>query len=155
MKKNLDGYKMSETQLIHATLIEYAKKGVLLRGKSNCGKSDLALRLIMNKNARLVADDIVILSNENNQIIGKAPDNLRGLLEVRGIGIVKLPYVEQITINLIADLVENDSLIERMPKDAQENIFGVEIKKIDLYAKENSAPDKVLLKLDGSIVQEK
>jgi hypothetical protein len=74
---------------------------------------------------------------------------------VRGIGITRLPYVTETRIYLLADLIDDISKIERMPKDAQENIFGVEIKQIDLYAKENSAPEKILLKLNGILVQDR
>lgn len=146
---------MSETQIIHATLVDFNGKGILLRGKSKSGKSDLALRLIADKGAKLVADDMVILRFENGYVIGQAPENLQGLLEVRGIGIAQLPYVAETRIYLLADLIEDVSQIERMPKDAQESIFGVEIKQIDLYAKENSAPEKILLKLNGTLVQDR
>lgn len=145
---------MFDTQIIHASLVEYNGKGILIRGKTKSGKSDLAFQLIMNKGAHLVADDMVVLSAENDDLYGQAPDNLRGLLEVRGVGIGCFPYTERAKVNLIVDLVEDASHIERMPKDAQESIFGVEIEQIDLYAKENSAPDKILLKLNGTLVQD-
>lgn len=144
---------MSETQIIHATLVDFNGKGILLRGKSKSGKSDLALRLIADKGAKLVADDMVILCAEDGHVFGQAPENLRGLLEVRGIGIAQLPYIAKSRIFLLADLIDDVSQIERMPKDAQESIFGVEIEQIDLYAKENSAPEKILLKLNGTLVQ--
>ena len=44
------------TENIHATTVAIENKGILIVGKSGAGKSDLALRLIMNKNAILVAD---------------------------------------------------------------------------------------------------
>ena len=55
---------------IHATLISYKNKGILLTGKSGSGKSDLALRMIINNKAKLVADDRVILENIGNKLIG-------------------------------------------------------------------------------------
>ena len=69
----------------HATLVTFSGKGVLLRGKSGCGKSDLAFRLIENCKAKLVADDVVDIYAENNVVFGKVCNNLEGLLEVRGI----------------------------------------------------------------------
>lgn len=98
---------MSETQIIHATLVDFNGKGILLRGKSKSGKSDLALRLIARKGAKLVADDMVILRSEKGYVIGQAPENLRGLLEVRGIGIIRLPYVTESRIYLLADLIDD------------------------------------------------
>ena len=57
----------------------------LLRGPSGCGKSDLALRLI-DRGARLVADDRVVLTVEDGAVVAAAPPPLAGLLEVRGLG---------------------------------------------------------------------
>ena len=152
---NRHGWKMSEQQTIHATLVALQNKGVLLKGKSSSGKSDLALRLIQNKKATLVADDIVIITKESTSVTGRAPQNLQGLLEVRGIGIVRLPFLAEISIDLIVNLQDNEKSVERMPKDAYENIFGVEIKQIDLYAKENSAPEKIQIKLFGTLISDK
>lgn len=138
---------MAEQKIIHATLVILQNKGVLLKGKSGCGKSDLALRLIENKGAILVADDAVELYTANNLIIGRAPQNLAGLLEVRGIGIVRYPYEKTSTIDLIVDLQNTRENIERMPIMVKDVILGLEINKIDLYAEENSAPDKIVAAL--------
>ena len=62
---------MVERTIIHATLVSLQNKGILLKGKSGSGKSDLALRLIENKGAILVADDMVELNIDNNRLIGK------------------------------------------------------------------------------------
>ena len=129
-------------------------KAVLIKGKSGSGKSDLALRLLTDKNVHLVADDVVSLFLENNKVYGKAPENLQGLLEVRGVGVVKMPYVKQATVDLVVNLVDNPEEIERMPKIAHENILGLEIERIDLYAKECSAPEKVKIKLNGVLVND-
>ena len=138
---------MSNNDFLHATLISLGNYGVLLKGKSGLGKSDLALRLIEGNNACLVADDIVEISKEKNNIYGRAPDNLRGLLEVRGVGIVKYPYRERQKINIAVNLVDNIIETERMPEKKQEKILGLEIPQIDLYAKESSAPQKILAAL--------
>lgn len=83
--------------------------GVLIRGKSGTGKSDLALRLI-DAGAVLVADDQVLLENKT----ASAPARLRGLLEVRGLGIVRMPFIEKTTIALTVDLC-SAAEIERLP----------------------------------------
>ena len=145
---------MAERKIIHATLVQLDGKGILLIGKSGSGKSDLALRLIMNKKAQLVADDVVILQREGDKIIGFSPEKIKGLFEVRGVGIVRFPYLEETPINLVVRLVDAPEKIERMPKDAHENILGLAIAQIDLYAKENSAPEKVALKLSGTIMND-
>lgn len=134
---------MYET-LLHGDLVEIDGYGVLLTGKSGVGKSDLALRLIENKNAILVADDMVRLAIRENKIYGSAPDNIKGLLEVRGVGILKYKHKDENCVDLIVNLREDVSQIDRMPKKQRQNILGVEIVQIDLYAKESSAPDKVM-----------
>lgn len=95
--------------VLYATCVEWFGLGVLIRGKSGAGKSDLALRLI-DAGAALVADDQVLLENG----IASAPARLQGLLEVRGFGIVKLPFAETTAIALTVDLCSADE-IERLP----------------------------------------
>jgi len=139
---------MPEKSVIHATLVEIEGKGVLISGKSQSGKSDLALRLISRYNAVLVADDMVVLENKEGKIIGSAPDNLAGLLEIRGIGIIKYPYKQQTEVFMNMQLTDERTQVARMPKICKANILGLEIAQIDLYAKEDSAPDKVMAALD-------
>jgi len=79
---------------IHGTCVALSGLGVLLRGPSGSGKSDLALRLI-DGGAKLVADDQVELAlDAAGRVMARAPATLSGLLEVRGIGPAKL---EQLT----------------------------------------------------------
>lgn len=133
--------------MIHATLVRMGKKGVLLIGKSGSGKSDLALRLIENKKAQLAADDVVEVFEQEKKLMGRAPKNLQGLLEVRNVGIVNYPFTEQTSVDMVVELKETLAEIPRMPTRQKELILGLEINKIDLYAKENSAPDKVVAAL--------
>jgi len=63
---------------------------VLLRGPSGSGKSDLALRLI-DDGARLIADDQTHLAKKGHALIATPPPAIAGMIEVRGIGVVKLP----------------------------------------------------------------
>jgi hypothetical protein len=88
---------------VHAACIAIGGRGVLLIGKSGAGKSDLALRLI-DEGARLVADDRTILYAVRGALHAKAPASIRGLLEVRGIGIVKLPARRSVKIALVVRL---------------------------------------------------
>ena len=138
---------MSDKLTIHATLIEICGCGVLIEGNSNSGKSDLALRLIDRLQANLVADDVVVISKKNNQLYGQAPENLKGLLEVRFVGIIEIPYKKEHKIDMIVQLSDDINALERMPKICSKNILGLEIVQIALYAKENSAPEKVLTAL--------
>jgi len=130
----------------HATCISIDGKGILLRGPSGCGKSDLALRLI-DQGAHLVADDRVALSTENGALYASPPEILTGLMEVRGLGLVEMDYKAKSPVRLIVDLVEQEK-IERMPSPASEEINGIEISYVQLYAFEASAPAKARMALD-------
>ena len=73
----------------HGVLVEVYGEGCLLIGDSGVGKSETAIELI-KRGHRLVADDAVeILRTNVNTLIGKAPENIRHFIELRGIGIIK------------------------------------------------------------------
>ena len=77
--------------------------GVLLRGPSGAGKSDLVLRLI-DGGARLVADDQTELRCVDGVLTACAPQSLAGKIEVRGVGIMELPYLDVVSLVLVCDL---------------------------------------------------
>lgn len=115
----------------HGTLININGKGVLLLGPSAAGKSDLALRLIMppspfvseTNTSQLVADDQVeiVLDTVNDQkrVYGQAPEALKGLLEVRHLGIKTFEYLEKSSIDFVIKLKKYHE-IERLPDEINE-----------------------------------
>ena len=123
--------------------------GVLLLGESGTGKSDLALRLMV-MGAVLVADDRCDLFVAAGALRARVPDSLAGLIEVRGVGIVQMPYRPEARIALAVRLVA-PSAVPRLPEtgiyrpppplDAPERSLPREIR---LVAFEASAPAKVL-----------
>lgn len=141
------------TTLVHATSV--ALKGrsrtwqaVLLRGPSGVGKSDLAARLI-EAGARLVADDQTELTRQGRRLIATCPKTLAGLLEVRGVGIVKLGRSRLVTrapVALLVDLVP-PHCIERLPEPAHETLLGVALPVLALAPFEASAGAKLHLAL--------
>ncbi|HEY2032819.1 MAG TPA: HPr kinase/phosphatase C-terminal domain-containing protein [Rhizomicrobium sp.] len=88
--------------------------GVLLLGESGKGKSDLTLRLI-ERGAKLVADDRTELFARDGALFARAPKSLAGLLEVRGLGIVALPFATEARIALAVEMVE-EGYVPRMPE---------------------------------------
>lgn len=140
---------------IHASCIALAVDGawygVLLRGPSGVGKSDLALRLI-DSGARLVADDRTDLTSEGSDLMARPPAVLSGLVEVRGIGILRL-HADQVLaaapVRLVVDLVPATA-IERMPETSFETLCGVRIPLCQLTAFEASTPAKIRLALGAS-----
>lgn len=139
---------------VHATAIAVGSSAVLIRGPSGAGKSDLALRCLslpvsglLPQQPRLVADDQVILSQIEGTLRAQAPDTTRGLLEVRGLGILNVSAVELATIRLVADLV-HPTEIERMPEDCEPvTLCGVAVPHFRIAPFEHSAPIKLLLAL--------
>ena len=141
------------TTFVHATCIALQAggkswHGVLLRGPSGAGKSDFALRLV-DAGAKLVADDQTALIRRGPTVVGSPPGTLAGLLEVRGIGIVKVGpsrLLARVPIALLVDLVPPDR-IERMPEPARESLLGIDLPVVALTPFEASAPAKLRLAL--------
>jgi HPr kinase/phosphorylase len=131
--------------LVHATAIAIAGSAVLLRGPPRAGKSDLALRL-MDGGARLVADDQVKLRRKGDRVVVGSPAVIAGLLEVRGVGIIRVEALEEAPLDLLVDLVP-PAEVERLPDSRFEDVLGVSIPLIGLAAFEASAAAKLRLAL--------
>ena len=98
---------------IHATCVALGGKGVLLLGASGAGKSDLALRLI-DSGAELVADDRTLLFEKNGALHAKAPPSIKGLLEIRGVGIIALPARASVKLALAVQLGREGARLPHM-----------------------------------------
>lgn len=134
---------------IHVTTVAVGGVGVLLRGPSGSGKSDLALRLIDN-GATLVSDDYTDLSVREGVLTASAPDTIAGLMEVRGVGIVRLcpesAPPAPVPVALLVDLVHAPDSVERLPDPQAEALLsGHFVRRIVLDPFEASAPAKVRL----------
>lgn len=79
---------------VHGALVEVLDVGVLLRGPSGVGKSEVALELVQ-RGHRLVADDVVRLATRDaagsTELVGCAPELIRHYMEIRGIGLLHIP----------------------------------------------------------------
>jgi HPr kinase/phosphorylase len=148
----------SGTLLVHATTVAIGGRAVLLRGTSGSGKSDLALRLI-DAGARLVADDQSELWRDGDAVLVRAPEPIAGMIEVRGVGIMRVKPLSVAPLALIVDLVALQH-VERLPEPSSETIFGLAIPLVALAPFEASAPIKLRLALaaatgDGTIFEAK
>ncbi|NCN84782.1 MAG: aldolase [Sphingomonadales bacterium] len=124
---------------IHATAVAISGAGLLIRGKSGSGKSDLALRLI-DRGATLISDDQVNISRKDRTLLLSPPASLAGKLELRSLGIWERNHVSGIDLKLIIDLVEQP---ERFPMDNQVVILlGIKVPSCTLNAMETSAAIK-------------
>jgi HPr kinase/phosphorylase len=130
--------------LVHGTCVDVDGAGVLLRGPSGCGKSDLALRLIRQAGARLVADDQVDLVAQAHHVHASPPPSLAGLMEVRGVGIVPMEHLERTALALLVDLCPL-SEVERLPEDESDTILGHAFPRCRVYPFEVSSIEKLRL----------
>jgi len=125
---------------LHASCAARGEAGVLILGASGAGKSDLLLRLI-DRGFDLVADDQVLI--EAGQ--AAAPPNLAGLVEARGLGIVRLPYRARTALALVVQLQQSP----RMPMPARYDLLDLPMISIDPWPA--SAPYLVELALAGAL----
>lgn len=114
---------------------------VFIRGASGSGKSDLAFRLL-SSGATLISDDQVALEKRQNRIFAGAVDAIRGLIEVRGIGLLRYPVADPAAVKLVIDLVARDS-VPRLPEWTEMDILGVALPLFRLHAFDASAPCKL------------
>jgi serine kinase of HPr protein (carbohydrate metabolism regulator) len=131
--------------LIHASCVAIEGIGVLIRGGSGAGKSDLALRLI-DDGAMLVSDDYCEVIEEGDGLIATAPALIAGKMEVRGFGIASVPFVPRAVIGLVVDLAPWGE-IPRMPDVNTCNIAGVTLPWLTIDPATISAAAKVRLVL--------
>ena len=141
-------------ELVHGTCVALGNRAALLRGDSGCGKSDLALRFLAlpgdgELRPALVSDDQVwVEGSGDGEAVASAPGTIGGMIEVRGLGIAEMPFVAEVPLVLVCDLVEADT-VPRMPSDPWErtSIAGVEITALKLSPFEASAPLKLKMAL--------
>lgn len=133
------------SETLHASTVARDGRAVLITGISGSGKSDLALQLI-DRGFVLVSDDQTVVQKRGSLLHASAPATIRGKLEVRGLGIVSMPVVEDVPVSLVVELASD---IQRFPSDMRERtICGLAVPVISVDAKTASAPSKVVLGLD-------
>ena len=137
--------------ILHAGLIarrvDGLWRGVLIDGPSGVGKSDLALRAAQ-QGFRLVADDRVVAFLSGGRLYGRAPDTLAGLIEVRGVGVVRHDPLPFARIVLAASCAPSPDAVERVPDDATTAILGVRLPALTIWPLEAAAPAKLTAALE-------
>lgn len=122
--------QLAVSDTLHGGLISIYGKGVLIRGESGMGKSEIALELI-KRGHLLVADDRVDCFRIHNKIVGKAPELLAGMLEIRGIGIINVQRMFGVSSVLPKAEVSLEVCLEKWQYDANYDRVGIEEKKYD------------------------
>lgn len=113
-----------ERLILHASCVAVQNKAVLILGPSGSGKSALALQL-MALGADLVADDRTEIAAENGKAIARSPAAIFGLIEARGIGILRTIAQPMAKVVLVADLGQSET--DRLPPRRHVSIAGVTI----------------------------
>jgi HPr kinase/phosphorylase len=115
-------FLLAPREVMHGDLLDIYAIGVLILGDSGSGKSEGALELV-HRGHRLVADDVVeIYRVRNEDLVGQAPEEVRGLMEVRGLGLISIEQLFGVVavrdskpIDLVVKLVEEeDEPVERL-----------------------------------------
>ena len=140
---------------IHASVVALPQGGVMLLGPSRRGKSSLALALIRQKSATLVADDRAFVEvNADGALVAMAPEQTAGLLEIRGMGILRIGTEGQMPrraeIALAVDLVARQD-VPRLPSPSYlppvNDLPHNDIPLLRLHAFDQQTPEIITLAL--------
>lgn len=138
---------------IHAAAVLVGARAVLIRGPSGAGKSQLALELIAAAQAgqlrfaRLVGDDRVHLQSAGGRLLVRPAPALAGLIELRGVGIVRRDYEPCAVVGLVVDLAAADA--ERLPQRQTVELEGVNLPRLAVAAGNAALPAVLALLASG------
>jgi len=130
---------MAADASIHASAVLIGAKAVLIRGASGSGKSQLAWALIQAAQnapagtlpfARLVGDDRVHVEASGGSLLVRPAPALAGLIEIRGLGIRRLPHEAVAVIGLVVDLAATDAARFPAEETAATAISGVGLPRL-------------------------
>ncbi|HEX8829047.1 MAG TPA: HPr kinase/phosphatase C-terminal domain-containing protein [Xanthobacteraceae bacterium] len=119
---------------IHASAVLVGARAVLIRGPSGAGKSRLALELIEAPRhgsvrfARLVGDDRVHVDAAGGRLLVRPAPTLAGLIELRGLGILRRDHEACAVVGLVVDLDAEDA--QRLPKRRDAVIEGIALPRL-------------------------
>lgn len=131
---------------IHASAVLVGPKAVLIRGASGCGKSRLAWELIEAAAqgalpfARLVADDRAYIEAHHGRLLVRPAPVLAGLLEIRGLGVRRLPYEPAAVVGLVVDLAVPDAARLPEPAALTATLAGVRLPRLPVPPGEAALP---------------
>ena len=131
---------------IHASAVLVGPRAALIRGPSASGKSRLVLALLEAASrgtlrfARLVADDRAEVEAQNGRLLVRPAPPLAGLIEVRGLGIRKVPHEPVAVVGLVVDLAAADA--DRLPQPAGQTseIERITLPRLPVAAGQDALP---------------
>lgn len=107
---------------IHGTAIAVGDRCCIITGASGSGKSTLALEIIA-LGATLVADDRIDLRREKDRLIASAPENIAGMIEATGVGIIRMRHTDSAEVAVVVDLDQTE--LRRLPAPRKRDLLGV------------------------------
>ena len=113
--------------IMHASCVDVNGSGVLIVGRSGSGKSSLAINLLA-LGSKLVADDQCELIRKNNGFSISKPDSLPKSIEIRGVGLVSVPMVNETSLDWVVNMDQVEK--ERMPTPRFTKIGGFRVPTI-------------------------
>jgi energy-coupling factor transporter ATP-binding protein EcfA2 len=117
---------------VHASCVVLGEAGVLIRGPSGSGKSQLARRLVSAYPgfARLVSDDRVRIEVRHGRLVARSVPATAGTLEIRGLGLMQAAFEPAAVVRLVVDALPGPA--DRLPDeaDARAYVCGVALPRI-------------------------
>ena len=134
---------MHSTATIHATALIVGHRGILIRGPSGSGKSRLALMLLQAAGlgfVRLVGDDRIHLEAVNGRLLMRPATALAGLIEIRGLGIVRCVHEPVAVADLVIDLDAADGARLPAPSALAVELEGVRLARLPVAPEADAYP---------------
>jgi serine kinase of HPr protein (carbohydrate metabolism regulator) len=137
---------VSRSPTIHATAVLVGARAVLIRGPAGSGKSSLAFALIRAGDdgavpfARLVGDDRVHVEAAHGRLLARPAQTILGLIEIRGLGIRRVPYEAIAAVGLVVDLGADDAERLPAPESTVAEIAGVALPRLAVAAQVPQLP---------------
>ncbi len=132
------------SEILHASCIALDGRGLLILGPSGAGKSSLAIRM-MALGASLVSDDRTLVFVRDGHLVGDCPRvAMKGLIEARGVGLLRAPAVDSVVLTLAIDLGQPEP--DRLPPFRTVTILGIPLPLV-LHPQNDHFPDALMLYL--------
>jgi HPr kinase/phosphorylase len=117
-----------DRDILHATAVaDAAGRGLLILGPSGSGKSALALQMIA-LGARLIADDRTVVTVEGEAVMLSCPPTIRGMIEARGVGLLRVDAIRRAWLHLAVDLGATEE--DRLPPHREIVILGRKVRLV-------------------------
>ncbi|MCH9807642.1 MAG: HPr kinase/phosphatase C-terminal domain-containing protein [Alphaproteobacteria bacterium] len=140
---------------IHATTVALNGMAALIRGPSGAGKSDLALRCLAASPNGLIESPLKLVSDDYTEVFERAgrlwtrpPETIANLLEIRGLGPVRIEALAEARLGLVVDLVDADQIARFPDPPRNAEIAGRSLPSIVLCATQASATAKLMVALE-------